>query len=83
MINAKPCPECGGKNLFTTVTSSGPVLLPQLGNFFIHPEFQVVVCADCGLTRLFAAPKARAKLASKPNWQRVGNGEGFSNSSKK
>jgi hypothetical protein len=40
----------------------GPYLLAGLGGFFHFAEFNVVVCADCGLTRLFAEPEARDDL---------------------
>jgi hypothetical protein len=75
MTNPKPCPECGQKNLFVTTTKSGggygPMLLPGLGGFFADlPTFEVVVCADCGLTRFFASDKARSKLPTAKKWSR-------------
>ena len=75
MTNAKPCPECGQKNLYVTTTSSsgseGPRLLPQLGGFWHSAKFEVVVCADCGLTRFFASEEARGKLPNASNWRRL------------
>jgi predicted nucleic-acid-binding Zn-ribbon protein len=75
MTCAKPCPECGQKNLFVTEANSGgghaPNYLPRLGGFFSAAKFEVVVCADCGLTRFFASPEARAKLAATSNWRRL------------
>ena len=41
------CPECGGGELYTP--AKGPTLLRGL-----PARFNVVLCADCGLTRLFA-----------------------------
>ena len=69
--NFKSCPECGQNNLYSAVTSSGPVLLPKLGSFIIHPEFQVVVCVDCGHTRFFASEKARKKIPTTSVWKKL------------
>jgi len=75
MKNPKPCPECGQNNLFVTTTTSGTgngaVLLPGLGSFFSQATFEVVVCADCGLTRFFASPKAVGKLATAEEWRKL------------
>jgi len=70
--NKTHCPECAGANLYCTETNSGggygPILLPGLGGFIRLARFQVVVCADCGLTRFYAEPNARAKLARARAW---------------
>jgi predicted RNA-binding Zn-ribbon protein involved in translation (DUF1610 family) len=76
MAHAKPCPECGQQNLFVTTAYSGSrsglMLLPGLaGNSSGFAEFEVVVCPDCGLTRLFAAPDACGKLHTTNNWKRI------------
>lgn len=75
MKNPKPCPECGQKNLYVTTTNSGggygPMLLPRLGGFWGMPKFEVVVCADCGLTRFFASSQALAKLPAANNWSKI------------
>jgi hypothetical protein len=60
-----PCPNCGGNSLYWTTVSSGGRdfrLLPGLGEFLFFAELNVVVCGDCGLTRLFTAPDALKKL---------------------
>ncbi len=50
------CPNCGGADLYTAAAATpangmfGPKLLPRLP----VGHFEVVVCGDCGLTRLFA-----------------------------
>lgn len=71
----RTCPECGGSNLYQTTTAStglyGPALLPGLGGFFRTPNFHVVVCADCGLSRFYADSTARAKLAATSRWFRL------------
>jgi hypothetical protein len=61
---ARPCPNCGGNSLYwITVPSGGSGwLLPGLGEFLFFAELNVVVCSDCGLARLFAAPDALKKL---------------------
>lgn len=42
------CPECGCGELYTR--AKGPALLRELP----IARFNVVVCGDCGLTRMFA-----------------------------
>ena len=68
MTSAKPCPECGQKNLYVTEANSGgghaPNYLPGLGRFIGTAKFDIVVCADCGLTRFFASRHARGRLDS-------------------
>jgi predicted nucleic-acid-binding Zn-ribbon protein len=72
--DSRICPECGGPNLHHTLTASagpyGPALLRGLGSLFHTPKFQVVVCADCGLTRFYAEPSARANLTGSSRWLR-------------
>jgi predicted nucleic-acid-binding Zn-ribbon protein len=69
------CPECGGRSLFTTTANSGgghgAVLLPGLNGFFQPARFRVVVCSDCGLTRLYAEPRALEKLPRARQWGRI------------
>ena len=73
--NSKPCPDCGGVTLYQTSIKSagpyGPMLLPGLGSLFRFARFEIVVCADCGLTRLYAEPDARAKLSKVRAWKRM------------
>ena len=76
MDNAAPCPECGSKTLYRgPATSSGgghaPNYLPGLGHFLSSAKFVLVVCRDCGLTRFFAQPEARAKLKDAKRWKAV------------
>jgi hypothetical protein len=79
-IIPRDCPECGGVDLRVTLTASGalrgPRLLPGLGSWFAFAPFTVVVCRECGLTRLFAQPPALEKLDSASQWQRVPMGIG-------
>ena len=72
------CPNCSSKRLFRAkkpVSSGGgyaPDYLPGLGrNLVLSGRFDVVVCQDCGLTRLFASQDDRNKLAESPKWERV------------
>jgi hypothetical protein len=71
------CPDCRGRELYRSkrpIKSGGdhsPNYLPGLGSFLRWARFEVVVCADCGLTRFFATPEARSKLSTSPKWERV------------
>lgn len=71
------CPNCDGGNIFVTekdVSAGGghaPNYLPDLGGFFAAERFKVVLCSDCGLTRLFASQTAREKLRESDKWKRA------------
>lgn len=69
------CPHCGGAQLYSrriaAGSGEGPYLLPGLGSFLHYAQFDVVVCARCGLTQLFAEPDAREKLRSSADWKRL------------
>jgi predicted nucleic-acid-binding Zn-ribbon protein len=73
--DSRACPECGAASLHRTSTASaglyGPALLPGLGGFLTTPQFHLVVCADCGLTRFYADSNARAKLRTVNRRQRL------------
>ena len=73
--DSQTCPECAGQNLYGTRVNSaggnGPAFLPGLGSFLCIAKFSVVVCADCGLTRFYAEPGARAKLPAASQWTRL------------
>jgi len=76
MEHLTPCPNCRGNTLYESppVSSGGghaPNYLPGLGRFVISARFVVVVCRDCGLTRFFASPEARAKLKESRKWKTV------------
>ena len=70
------CPNCGGRELYETTVraNSGPSavsLLPGLGRLFRRSMIDVVVCADCGLSRLFAGIDERSRLTQSNWWRRV------------
>jgi predicted nucleic-acid-binding Zn-ribbon protein len=74
MTGFSPCPNCGGTTLYRgPETSAGgghaPNYLPGLGRFLRTARFTLVVCRDCGLTRFFAEPEARAKLKESGKWK--------------
>lgn len=74
MDDASACPNCGGHTLYQgPETSAGgghaPNYLPGLGKFLFTARFRLVVCRDCGLTRFFAQPEARAKLKESGKWK--------------
>ena len=76
MDNLSPCPSCNSKTLYRgPETSSGgghaPNYLPGLGGFLSSAKFVLVVCRDCGLTRFYAQPEARAKLSDSKKWKAV------------
>ena len=75
MDTIKPCPNCRGDNLFRSpeVEAGGAQvdLLPGLGGMLNVEKFVLVVCRDCGLTRFFARPQARAKLRDAKKWKRI------------
>jgi predicted nucleic-acid-binding Zn-ribbon protein len=69
------CPHCSGTELYKRRLGSGGgegiYLLAGLGRFMHFAQFDVVVCADCGLTRLFAEPEARQNVRSNTDWKHV------------
>lgn len=76
MDPAAPCPNCGSRALYRSreISSGGghaPNYLPGLGRFLVSARFVLVVCRDCGLTRFFAQPAARAKLRDSKKWTSV------------
>ena len=76
-MTISPCPNCGTKSLFRSAKSvSGgggyaPDYLKGLGGWAGGGKFDIVICPNCGLTRFFASPEARAKLASSKKWERI------------
>jgi predicted nucleic-acid-binding Zn-ribbon protein len=72
----RTCDRCKSSELFTTQASSGggyaPNYLPQLGTkWFATPNFDVVVCAKCGLTQFFTPAENRAKLSTSSKWRKL------------
>lgn len=77
MADRTTCPECGSRELFAPrkpVSAGGhdPNLLPGLGKWYEAAKFELVVCADCGLTRYYAERAAREKLGKSAKWRRAG-----------
>ena len=73
MEKISPCPNCEGRALYKSeeVSAGGrhaPNYLPGLGSFFFSEKFNLVICKDCGFTRFFARPQARAKLSESKKW---------------
>ena len=71
----KACAHCGGTDLYTrrlsAGTGEGPYFLQGLGRFMHYAEFDVIVCAGCGLTCLFAESEACENVKSSENWKRL------------
>jgi predicted nucleic-acid-binding Zn-ribbon protein len=67
-----PCPNCGGSDQYLSRKNTpangvfGPRLLPTAS----PGRFRIVVCKDCGLTRLFASIVDTQGLKSR-DWERV------------
>lgn len=75
VLQSKLCPNCSGEELYCRRLSSagghGPYLLQGLGSFLHYAEFDVVVCARCGLTRFFAEPEARENVRTNGDWKQL------------
>jgi len=76
MENLSPCPNCGGRSLYKSeeVSAGGghaPNYLPGLGSIWLAGKFNLILCRDCGLTRFFASPTARAKLSESKKWKQL------------
>ena len=71
----KACSHCGGTDLYTRRLSAGgsdgPYFLKGLGRFLHFAEFDIVICAGCGLTHLFAEPEACQNVKSSNDWKRL------------
>ncbi len=71
------CPNCGVGPLFLKEKvgargSHGPDLLPHLGKWgLVGARFNVVVCGNCGLTRLVAGSDALERLRESEKWRRL------------
>jgi predicted nucleic-acid-binding Zn-ribbon protein len=79
-MTVSKCPNCGSLEMYrsrrTTAARGllGPNLLPGLSA--ARGRFRVVVCRDCGLTRLFAGVMDRDALGSSQAWERVSDAKG-------
>lgn len=70
------CSECNGRRVYRASGQAsgggyGPKLLPNLGPWYSLAKMDVLVCADCGLVRMYASRAAREKLAGAKGWERV------------
>jgi DNA-directed RNA polymerase subunit RPC12/RpoP len=77
MKSPVPCPNCQSRNLYKSRSPLGggghhaPNYLVGLGRWYRAGRFDVVLCRDCGLTRLFAEEEAREKLEDSKSWERL------------
>jgi hypothetical protein len=70
----KCCPYCQSSELFSRrISSAGPpfYLMPGLGTYLSFAEMDVVICASCGLTQLFAEPQACVNVKQNAAWKRI------------
>jgi predicted nucleic-acid-binding Zn-ribbon protein len=70
------CPHCSGTELYVRRLSAcggggGSYFLQGLGELLHYAHFDVVVCAQCGLTQFFAEPLAQRNVRNHPDWQRI------------
>jgi DNA-directed RNA polymerase subunit RPC12/RpoP len=71
------CSNCSSKRLYKSRKPVSPgggdggTFLPGLGTFWVPPKVDVVICQDCGLTRLFASQESLEKLTTSSKWMRV------------
>ena len=70
------CPNCDSSRLYKSkeVSAGGgyaPNYLPGLGGAFSAAKFEIILCADCGLSRFFAPRKATEKLADSSSWSHI------------
>ena len=75
MKSDNTCPECDGTRVYRQggISAGGgyaPNYLAGLGGFLSAAKFTIAICADCGLTRYYASPEARAKLPHSDAWRR-------------
>jgi len=67
------CANCGSPETYRSSLSTqangmfGPNLLPRSAS----GRFRIVVCAECGLTQLFASTLDTSALKQSPGWERV------------
>lgn len=72
----KQCPDCGSVNLHMSkpvgaAGAYGPDLLPGLGKLLSGAQFTVLLCADCGLARYYAAKETIARLGNSSKWRKL------------
>jgi DNA-directed RNA polymerase subunit RPC12/RpoP len=71
----KTCPECSSKEVYqykdsiATTQLSGE-LLPKLGTGFTSARVRPVVCAECGLVRLYASKETTETMTASKHWKK-------------
>jgi len=65
------CPHCSSTEFYVRRLSAaggqGPHFVDGFGKFLHYAHFDVVICAECGLTQFFAAPLARKNVPPNPD----------------
>lgn len=70
------CLKCGGEEAYEfneriTARGFGLDLLPGLGSVFSPAKIRVLVCSQCGLINLFAAPDVIERLPTSDRWKPI------------
>lgn len=77
MKKISACTNCGSREQRIASTQTGGVkssttnLLPGAGGWLTPATLQIVVCLECGLTRLFADSEAVTNLRNSDLWERT------------
>lgn len=72
----RQCDHCKSADLYTTKVNSGggyaPNYLPQLSTkWWATPSLDVVLCAQCGKTQMFAPKESLEKLSTSTKWRKL------------
>lgn len=75
-MRVQACPNCQSRRQYMRKDLSAgggnaPDYLKGLGGRFTAEKFNVVICADCGLTRFFARKTAVDRLSEAKDWERI------------
>ena len=70
------CTNCGSKRLYQNAGElrafqNAPFNLAGLLPWYKMPQYDVVICSDCGLSRIFVGQAERDALRNAKNWRPV------------
>jgi ribosomal protein S27AE len=74
MKRHRTCPDCGGREIFTTVVSAGggraPDLLPGAHPWWKGATLEVYICGTCGHFQYYVPDDTLAKVRESTKFQR-------------